>query len=169
MKTLIVYYSLTGKTERVCRNLQKSCCAERLELRQTHNYSLAGAYFFGAMRARKGESVSLRPVDLDITPFDRIILAGPVWAGAPAPALTGFLRSYDLFGREVHGLLVYSGNPRNASARLRSEIDQSGAICASVTTFKSTLHALSQLEDGKSELYLDSEGGIALRHCTSER
>lgn len=164
MKTLIVYYSLTGKTEKIIRSLQKSCDAQRLELRQIHGYSLPGAYLFGALRARKGIGAHLRPVDADVAAFDRIILAGPVWAGAPAPALTGFLRSYDLAGREVHGLLTYSGNVRDASARFRSSIEESGAVCASVTTFKSSLHAISQLENGVSELYLDSEGGISLRN-----
>lgn len=166
MKTLIVYYSLTGKTEKIIQSLQKTCCAERLELQQSHGYSWPGAYLFGAIRARKGSGAHLRPVDMDVSEFDRIILAGPVWAGAPAPALTGFLQSYDLTGCEIHGLLTYSGNAHGASARFRSDAEKTGAVCASVTTFKSSLHAIMQLETGKNELYLDSEGGIALRSCT---
>ena len=163
MKTLIVYYSLTGKTEKLVRFLLKTVDAEQLKPRQTHDYSLPGAYLFGALRARRGLGAQLRPVDLDISEFDRIILAGPVWAGAPAPALNGFLRSYDLAGREVHGLLVYSANARNASAQFRSDAEQCGAVCASVTTFKASAHALLQLEKQKSELYLEQDGGIALR------
>ena len=163
MKTLIAYYSLTGRTEKLVRFLQKTDGMEQLKLRQTHDYSLPGAYLLGAARAHSGKGAQLRPVDLDISEFDRIVLAGPVWAGAPAPALTGFLRSYDLTGREIHGLLVYSANARNASAQFRSEAKRSGAICASITTFKASPRALLQLEEGKSELYLEPEGGIALR------
>ena len=163
MKTLSVYYSLTGKTERLVRFLREADGTERLKLRQTHDYSLPGAYLFGAARARSGKGAQLRPVDLDISEFDRIVLAGPVWAGAPAPALTGFLRSYDLTGREVHGLLVYSANARDASVRFRSETERSGAVCASITTFRVSPRALLRLEKDKSELYLDPEGGISLR------
>ena len=168
MKTLIVYYSLTGETEIIARSLQQTCCAERLELRQTRGYSLAGAYLFGVMRARKGTGSSLRPLDTDISSFGRIILAGPVWARCPAPALTGFLRSYDLANREIHGLLTYTSNSGDSSARFRRDAENAGAVCASVTTLKTSPHVISQLESGNSELFLEPDGGIAFRDASGQ-
>lgn len=162
-KMLILCYSLTGKTFAVCKNLSKSVPAKLYRLRRSSADSQLYAYTIGLHKARKRMTADVLPVEDDISDYQRLILAGPVWGGFPAPVLYGFLRGYELRGKEIHVLLTYGKNAGNAPNVLQEEIASAGAVCGSVVTLRSDSKAIRRLEEGKMELYLDEGRGISLR------
>ncbi len=162
-KTLILCYSLTGKTLTACKNLARFAPARLQLLRPVSGQTKLYAYTLGLHKAKRGIGVDLLPVEDDVSDYQRLVLAGPVWGGCPAPALYGFLRAYALKGKEIHGLLTYGKNVGKAPDILQEEIMAAGAFCRSMVTLKSDGAAIRRLAERKVELYLDLENGISLR------
>ena len=169
MKTLLLYYSLTGKTEKVVENLRRFSPVEAVCLHEVRPYSILGAYTFGCLRAKRGTGSSLLPVSEDLTAYRTIVLSGPIWAGNPAPALSGFLRVYDLSGKEVHGLLTYASRAGEAAARLRRQIEQAGGVCASVATVKCDARSMQKIEKNEVEFIIAPGEGVLVQNPHDSR
>lgn len=161
MRTLILYYSQSNRTMKLCRNLQKNISCDMEKLRDPYG-SVFSAYTAGLFRAVKGKASSLRPISRDVAGSDRIVLAGPVWAGHPAPALLGFLQQYELTGKEIVCLLTHGGGPGNAEELLRTAVKNAGALCVSCLTVASTSSLLSTIESGQTNLQLSPDGILSL-------
>lgn len=163
-KTLILCYSLTGKTLAVCKNLARYAPGKLYRLCRTSSTdSRLYAYTVGLHKAKKRIPAGVLPIQDDISSYRRLVVAGPVWGGAPAPILYGFLRGYELRGMEIHGLLTYAKSPGTAPSVLQEEIAASGAACGSVVTLKSDGSAIRRLAEGRVELFLEEGKGIAFR------
>ena len=80
------------------------------------------AYTVGLLRAMAHRSTDILPVEADVSAYDCIIVAGPVWGGNPAPALYDFIREYDLAGRQTYGLLTCAKEGKRAAKVLRGEL-----------------------------------------------
>ncbi len=162
-KTLVLCYSLTGKTMAACKNLARFAPGKLVMLERISRDTLFYAYTAGLRKACKRAAADILPVAEDISDYRQIVVAGPVWGGFPAPALYDFLREYEIGGKVIHGLLTYGRNPGGAPSVLQEEIAAAGAVCGSVVTIKSDARALSKLKDQSVQLYLDGQRGISLR------
>ena len=162
MKTLILYDTLTGNTRIICENLQNSLFSDTVQLPVRRKYTRLSAYLSGAAAALQGRGRALLPLAEDVSAYGRIVLASPVWAGRPTPAVTEFLRTYDLRGRTVHGVLCYERDAGIAAERLRQLIEQAGGRCASVVRIRRTAALMERLQADQAQLLLDPERGVLL-------
>ena len=55
------------------------------------------------------EIVDLKPIDIDLSQYDRIILGTPVWWYTMAPVVRSFLNSYNLNGKNVIAFITNGG------------------------------------------------------------
>ena len=103
MKTLIVYYSLEGNTRWAAEQMAARLGADTLRLVPRAAYPDRGfkKFLFGGKSAVMKETPELEPYEVDITQYERVILATPVWAGTLAPPLRTFLRQEDLSGKKI--------------------------------------------------------------------
>jgi flavodoxin len=115
MKSLVVFYSLDGHTRRVAESIAKASGADIRELRPRKANSKTGflKYFLGGMHASFGHKEALRDPLPDLTPYDRVLIGTPVWAGKPAPAVNTFLAGCNLEKKQVL-LFACSGGADNA-------------------------------------------------------
>lgn len=78
---LIVYYSGTGKTKKVCEKLQEmlNCDIEAIK----DNTKRTGVLGFvkSGFQAFRGLTCDIEPAKTDSSKYDMVILATPVWAG----------------------------------------------------------------------------------------
>ena len=163
MKTLIVYTTLTGTTRQLCDTLQQSLFGEMVEIPQAHPYNRITAYLRGLPQAIRGGGCGIRPLEEDVSSFDRIVVASPVWADHVCPPATAFLRSHDLRGKEVHVLLTYGTESiRQAPLQMKTLIEAAEARCASVACIRTGAALMQRLQSGAAALRLDSERGICL-------
>lgn len=112
MKTLIVYYSYSGNTDRVAK-----LCAEKLKvkgevtlqrLKPKNEITGFGAQCraaFTGQRAELGEGVSY-----DVSPYDLVIIGSPVWAFAPVPAVNTYLDKVNGLHGKKAAILLTSGS-----------------------------------------------------------
>ncbi|MHB9155965.1 MAG: flavodoxin family protein [Endomicrobiales bacterium] len=109
MKTLVVYYSLTGKTEHIAGIIARETGADIRKVEDARKRSLFFAYITGSFEALRGRETLIKPVDLSLSGYDRVLVCAPVWAGNPAPAMNSFVAGADFTGKNVALLMTMSG------------------------------------------------------------
>jgi flavodoxin len=79
-KTLIIYYSRTGKTKLIGDTLNKHINADLLELHDPEDRSGTWGYVKSATEAFRHKHSPIEPEQPDISPYSHIIIASPVWS-----------------------------------------------------------------------------------------
>ena len=132
--TLFVYYSENDEIRALCEQSRMDGTVTR-ELLEGYDRSPAYVATIGAYSAMCGKSSAIEKLDIDISEFDTVVVASPVWAGCPVPAVNAFLRSTDLRGKSVYGLLFGKGvGSVLASDTLRKRITLAGGSCEGVVS-----------------------------------
>ncbi len=170
MKILVACFSLTGKTELIAKKLAKSLGADYVSLEPVKWKSKFAAYTVGLLLAQRRWAVEILPLeDVDVDSYDCVVVSGPVWGGAPAPVLNGFIRQYQLEGKQTYGLLSCGLEGKSASKLLRAELEAAGTRCRSVITVKAENETLEALEKGKIEFLMRENGKIILQVSEKHR
>lgn len=91
MKTAIIYHSYSGKTRSVVKKINDILGGELIEVSPVETYSSVMVYPKGCYRALKGVKDKITQKEIDISGYDLVILASPVWAGKPTPVINGAL------------------------------------------------------------------------------
>ncbi len=113
MKTVYLYYSYTGNAEKVALAAAKKAGSPAYEIKTVKKLGKIAAYTSGCIGALRGASAKIEPVKANLSIFDKIIVAGPVWAGRPAPAVNAILAQLPA-GKDVEVWLT-SGSGRSKS------------------------------------------------------
>lgn len=105
----VVYYSRTGHTEAVAREIARTFNAPIARIEADYPRTLAGQAGAAAdAQARRLPGIRVEPIDL--APARRVVLVSPTWLFRPAPPLWAFVEQAGLAGKEV--VLVMTGNSR---------------------------------------------------------
>jgi len=101
MKSVILYYSRTGKTRFLAEKLQQELGGDLVEIRDLKKRKGPFGFLRGARDARLGLNTEVAPSGFDISKYELIILGTPVWANSPTPALNTFLQTCNLMDKKV--------------------------------------------------------------------
>jgi len=116
MKAAVVYYSRYGHSAKVAEALAQALGAETRRIEETKLRGFLGMGRGSVTNAR----FEIKPMDLDLSGCDTIVLCTPIWAGKPACPARTFLHDARLDGKKVH-LLISTGG---------GEIDKPVAVIA---------------------------------------
>ncbi|WP_085832626.1 flavodoxin family protein [Clostridium merdae] len=169
MKPLIVCFSQTGKTKKLCGCMAKSLDADFVELKEIARRGLIGAYTLGVYDAIRRKSGDILPVDTDISEYDTLVVASPVWAGNVTPAVNDFIREYDLSGKTVYGFITHAGGAGEAANLLRTELEQAGAVCPQVLDLQATRELIYDVKAERKAFRLTSDGKLELSEQDGEK
>ena len=98
MKTLIAYYSRTQVTANVAKSLQKEFGADIEEIKDIKNRSGAIGWIKSCYHAIRRIPAEIKPIDLDPSEYDTVIIGTPVWASTMAsPVLTYITENKEKF------------------------------------------------------------------------
>lgn len=104
MKAIVIYYSYSGNTRRVAEQIGKALSADLAAIQTVKPYT--GSYDDvvdqGQREVNRGFLPKLRPLNIDLTQYDTVILGTPVWWYTFAPAMNSFLHDADLSGKRVY-------------------------------------------------------------------
>jgi flavodoxin len=107
MKSLIVYYSYSGNTQKVAyilaEYLRQKVEADIIELEPLDE---SDKFFPQAIRAFGHKRAQLQPVNCDLSAYGLICFGTPVWAFGPAPAMNTYLD--DCFGLEDKAVILFT-------------------------------------------------------------
>jgi len=110
-KAGIVYFSLTGNTEKVANRIGEKLKAEGKEVKmirlsEEKNYSFLG----NALRAFFKIKGKMKEVTFDLKDYDTLFFGTPVWAGSPAPALGNYLEKCQGLAEKNTSIFVTYGS-----------------------------------------------------------
>ena len=96
MKTLIVYYSMSGNCEMVANKIAEHTGADVLRIEPEKAYPDKGArkFIWGGKSAVMGETPKLKPYSFDAVKYSHVVIGFPVWAGNVAPPVRTFVKEH---------------------------------------------------------------------------
>jgi flavorubredoxin len=87
MAVVIVYHSETGQTRRVAEEAAKRTGSVLIPVRDQAQYNAVTRYLIGARVARNRGRAHIAPAEIDVSPYEGIVVGSPVWAWHPTPAI----------------------------------------------------------------------------------
>ena len=113
MKSLIVYYSLTGNIDYVANIIKEKNNADVIRLIPKKEYPNSGfkKFFWGGKSAIMKEKPELEEYTFDAEKYDRIIIGMPVWASNMVPPIRTFVEDNkeEIKNKKISVVVSYSG------------------------------------------------------------
>lgn len=116
-KSLVVYYSCTGNTEKVAKCIQKKTDSDIFKIELKKDYSVAKAYTVGLVHASTGHKPLMKE-DIDISEYDTIYLGTPVWMFTISPALRTFLCNHKFENKTIYPFCTDEGGKGNCLEKI---------------------------------------------------
>lgn len=133
-KTLVVYYSASGNTERVAKDIAEAAGADLLEIVPTEVYTSDDLNWTNkdSRVSREHDDESLRDVPLTTTEvpdwdsYDTVFIGYPIWWGIAAWPVDGFVKANDFTGKIVIPFATSSSSGMGQSGTLLAQMAGTG-------------------------------------------
>ena len=133
-KTLVVYYSASGNTERVAKDIAEAAGADLFEIVPTEVYTSDDLDWTNpdSRVSREHDDESLRDVPLittevpDWDSYDTVFIGYPIWWGIAAWPVDTFVKNNDFTGKTVIPFATSSSSGMGQSGTLLSEMAGTG-------------------------------------------
>jgi len=125
----IICYSYTGVTMDIAEQIRESCGGEIVAVRTREKYNTFTAYTRGVLRSRQGESDAIDPEIIDVSGYDLLVIATPVWAWKPAPAINAAIAALrGCEGKKAAILVTCNGQFGETIPLLKKALEARGMI-----------------------------------------
>ena len=133
-KTLVVYYSASGNTERVAKDIAKAAGADLFEIVPTEVYTSDDLDWTNpdSRVSREHDDESLRDVPLTTTEvpdwdsYDTVFIGYPIWWGIAAWPVDTFVKNNDFTGKTVIPFATSSSSGMGQSGSLLADMAGTG-------------------------------------------
>ena len=129
-KTLVVYYSASGNTERVAKDIAEAAGADLFEIVPTEVYTSEDLNWTNpdSRVSREHDDESLRDVPLTTTEvpdwdsYDTVFIGYPIWWGIAAWPVDTFVKNNDFTGKTVIPFATSSSSGMGQSGSLLADM-----------------------------------------------
>ena len=133
-KTLVVYYSASGNTERVAKDIAEAAGADLFEIVPTEVYTSGDLNWTNSDSrvSREHDDESLRDVPLTTTEvpdwdsYDTVFIGYPIWWGIAAWPVDTFVKNNDFTGKTVIPFATSSSSGMGQSGSLLANMAGTG-------------------------------------------
>ncbi len=133
-KTLVVYYSASGNTERVAKDIAEAAGADLFEIVPTEVYTSEDLNWTNSDSrvSREHDDESLRDVPLATTEvpdwdsYDTVFIGYPIWWGIAAWPVDTFVKNNDFTGKTVIPFATSSSSGMGQSGSLLADMAGTG-------------------------------------------
>ena len=133
-KTLVVYYSASGNTERVAKDIAEAAGADLFEIVPTEVYTSEDLNWTNpdSRVSREHDDESLRDVPLTTTEvpdwdsYDTVFIGYPIWWGIAAWPVDTFVKNNDFTGKTVITFATSSSSGMGQSGSLLADMAGTG-------------------------------------------
>jgi len=117
MKSLVAYYSRTGNTRSVAREIASLLSAEEEEIKDVKSRKGVLGFIGASFDALLSRLTQIAPLTRNAADFELIVVGTPVWAGKMAPAVRTFLEGLELRGKRVALFCTTGGSGSDSAIR----------------------------------------------------
>ena len=133
-KTLVVYYSASGNTERIAKSIAEAANADTFEIEPQEVYTSEDLNWTdkNSRVSREHDDESLRDVPLKSTSvdnwadYDTVFIGYPIWWGIAAWPVDNFVKANDFTGKTVIPFCTSSSSGLGQSGKLLANIAKGG-------------------------------------------
>lgn len=110
MKKLVIYYSFSGNTRNIAKQIARALRASIAEIRTVKTYPddydvLLG---LGKREVETGYMPQILPLSVDISKYDTILIGTPIWWSSFAPAVKKMMSGNSWKGKKVYTFATYT-------------------------------------------------------------
>jgi len=138
VKTIIVFYSYTGRAKALAQALAAKEPADIMEVKDIRRPGALKAYTAGCFASIRGRSWPVEPLKTNLKAYSRIVLFSPVWAGNTPPAVNSLLEK--LPGGKAVAVKMVSASGKSGCK---------GRITAVLKAKKCTLESYEDLKNSR--------------------
>jgi flavodoxin len=126
MKSLVIFYSLTGKTRLVSQTIAEALNAELVEIEEVKPRRRGFVtYLTGGFAAITNKGSQIRPVNVSWNQYDTIFIGSPVWASRPTPAINSLIYANDFKSQSIVPFFTMGGdNSDKALENITAKIER---------------------------------------------
>lgn len=124
MKTLVVYYSLTGNTKLIAEKIAATTNADILAIKPKDELNPKGfmKYLKGGKQACMKKQPEILPLEKNPQDFEMLIIGTPVWASNFAPALRTFFTNNKLTNKKIALFCCHCGGKGNVFSKMKEAL-----------------------------------------------
>jgi len=123
MKTLVVYYTKTGNSKFAAETIAAEIGADMEEVVDLKNRKGRLAFLSAGRDAMQGKLTEIAETKRNPLNYDLIVIAQPVWAGSPTPAIRTYLKKNDVSGKKL--ALFFSDSSHKAVEKTKAILPNS--------------------------------------------
>ncbi|MBD3206487.1 flavodoxin [Candidatus Bathyarchaeota archaeon] len=94
MSLLTVYYTRTGNTVKVAKDLSEVIGSALTEIQDNKNRDGPLGWLRSGMESFRKIKPEIQPIDKEISKYDLVVIGTPVWAGTMASPVRSFIDKY---------------------------------------------------------------------------
>ncbi len=94
MNTLICYYSRSGKTQKIAKQIGLKINADLEEIKDNKNRAGIFGFINSGNEAYFRKTIPINELEKDPSRYDTIVIGTPIWANNMATPIRSFLRKY---------------------------------------------------------------------------
>ena len=140
-KTLVIYYSASGNTARVAKDIAEAAGADLFEIVPTEVYTSEDLNWTNpdSRVSREHDDESLRDVPLTTTEgpdwdsYDTVFIGYPIWWGEAPRIVSTFMESYDFSGKTIVPFCTSGGSGTKTGRPFHFVLRR--AVCQSLFPF----------------------------------
>ena len=128
MATVIIYYSLGGKTDLVAKTLAKHLNGDLVRIHDMKRRDGLKNKFLSSINAFRETKTTIVPANVDISEYDTIYFGTPTWMGNPTPAILTIIDRCNLRGKDAVLFATMDANRGESNInRLEEKVKMRGA------------------------------------------
>jgi flavodoxin len=133
-KTLIIYYSFEGHTDKVAHLFKTYLNADIKRIEPVHERTQKGfgKYFWGGAMVVMRKEPELKPFDMDDQIYDTIWIGSPVWAWTITPPILTLLKSDLIQNKNIVFFYTHDGGPGQVEKRFLSLLHPSNRMIGAI-------------------------------------
>ena len=136
MKTLVVYYSRTGKTRFVAEKVASELKADIEEVIDLKNRSGRFGFLRAGYDATRGNETEIGKTYKSPSDFELIVVGTPIWNGRPASAIRAYLKLNDFAGKKVAVFFTSEGMGEEKAVERTEALISNGDIVGELVVSK---------------------------------
>lgn len=119
MKSLVVYYTRTGKTKSVAEAIAAQLGADLEEVVDLKKRGGAIGWISGGKDASRNNLTEIAPTQKAPADYDLVIVGTPIWAWSPTPAIHTYISKNDLSGKRVALFYTFGSSMKQAGEKVK--------------------------------------------------
>jgi flavodoxin len=136
IKTLVVYYSRTGKTRFVAEKVASDLNADIEEVVDLKNRTGRFGFLKAGYDATRGNETEIGETQRSPSDFDLVVIGTPVWNSRPASAIRTYLKRNDFAGKKVAVFCTNEGMGEEKAVEKTKALISKGAIVGELVVSK---------------------------------